>query len=90
MLALIVVAYACENFAQIRLQIKLQWWGSGKRHVKAFLVGILVWIAALWLALPGILESENSFRFFINVAVTYLFSGAFFEITNLLKVKADL
>jgi hypothetical protein len=86
----IVVAYGCEHFAQMRLRIKLQWRGSEKRQIGAFLVGITVWTAALWLALPGITESEKPFRFFINMAITYMFSGAFFEITNLLKVKADL
>ena len=83
----IVVAYACEHFVQIRFPVKLRWKGSEKRHIGAFFVGVVVWAGALWLALPGIFESEKPFRFFINMAITYMFSGAFFEITNLLKVK---
>jgi hypothetical protein len=53
------------------------------------LVSVLCWALFVWIAIPGIFESNSLSRFFTNVAVVYLFAGAFFETCNLIKVRAE-
>ena len=85
----IVLSWLSEKYAQRRLKVRLKWFGSGVRLIWPFLLSICGWAFFLWVATPGLVESQSPLRFFANATVIYLFSGAFFEMCNLIKVQAD-
>lgn len=83
----VVIAWCCERYAQFKLNLHFHWLGTGRREFRLFFLSLSVWLTALWLAWPEILTSHSAIRFFSNAGVLYLFAGALFEITNLIKVE---
>jgi hypothetical protein len=83
----IAAAWANERYAQKKIELTLEWFGSGERFIWQFLWSFGVWALALGFAVPEIFQSRGPLRFLANLALVYLLAGAFFEISNLIKVR---
>ena len=80
------IAYVAERIAQMRSGVKFSFFGHGRRHVMKFLIYISLWIASLWVASIDSMGQPGVLGFFSKTLVVYMFSAAFWEILNLIKV----
>lgn len=85
MLMSISAAYLAEIVSQRRARIKLVWAEFNAKRAGLFFVYLGVLIAFVALSASKILESRGLFGYVIDMLVIYVFSGAFFEIINILK-----